>query len=662
MKKTQKKIIATIISLMIVMAVFAPTALAGPGGEIVWSIANVEAAHGVAYVDVALSITANDGVEYIMFWVYFDNTVLGPPTVQGFDHIMAGFGVPMTAINPANRANIEFMSASPMTNVNHIGTALVLRFPILPAFAVNTSTSITFLGNEANNSAFQPVSVSGTAGSVTLIGPCNCPATCEGDDCCIGTGCECAPPSCDCPANCEGDDCCTLANCECNYVPAPPTCDCPADCEGDDCCDLADCACEPGVNNINITVDEDGNVTTNLPESGYTVTDGDDDSIVITIPDVGENDTVSVNIPDGWEYEVTGPDADGNLTVVITPPEQDDDGDDNGTGQPGKPGPPAGGGGAAVPPPATVTKTPDGNVTVNRPGVGGYNVTQDNGNIVVTLPNFPGNQNANVTSPPGWTHSTQRVGGNMVITFMPIATPDVDQFFGQSHNAFLVGSPDGTIRPQANITRAEVATVLFRLLNDDFRAEVWSQTNNFTDVSSNAWFNNAISTMANAGIVVDNGGAFRPNDAVTRAEFAAMVARFFSEFEPAEISMFTDIEGNWAQDYINLIAQFGWVQGAGDGTFNPNALMTRAETSAIVNRMLDRVLTGTDGLIAGRTQWPDKTNVNAWYYLYMQEATHSTVSERLEDGTIAWTQILPHLDWTVLERANSTPRALRTDR
>jgi hypothetical protein len=204
-------------------------------------------------------------------------------------------------------------------------------------------------------------------------------------------------------------------------------------------------------------------------------------------------------------------------------------------------------------------------------------------------------------------------------------------------------------------------TILFRLLNDDFRARHWSQQNDFTDVSANAWFNNAISTMADAGIVQGAGGEFRPNDAVTRAEFAAMIARFFRGFE-ASSGTFTDVEGIWAADYINLIAHFGWVEGVGDGQFNPNANMSRAEAAAIVNRMLGRIIDSTDDLLPNRTRWPDKTDMNAWYYLYLQEATHSTTFERLPNGNIRWVEILPHLDWTVLEHPNASPDAIVTAR
>jgi len=221
----------------------------------------------------------------------------------------------------------------------------------------------------------------------------------------------------------------------------------------------------------------------------------------------------------------------------------------------------------------------------------------------------------------------------------------------------MVGFPDGTVRPHATLTRAEVVTVLFRLLDDGYRAQMWSQNNRFTDVNAGQWFNNAISTMVNAGVLDGNERLFRPNDAVTRAEFASMLARFFDDVEAAETA-FTDIEGHWAEDYINRIAQFGWIQGAGDGNFNPDAQMTRAEAAAMINRMLDRVVDSVEDLLAGRTRWSDKTNVNAWYYLYMQEATHSTEFERLPSGTVRWTGILSNLDWTVLERPNSNPGSI----
>jgi len=150
------------------------------------------------------------------------------------------------------------------------------------------------------------------------------------------------------------------------------------------------------------------------------------------------------------------------------------------------------------------------------------------------------------------------------------------------------------------------------------------------------------------------GGIFGPNQNITRAEVATLIARFF-DIEALDGS-FTDIEGHWAEEYINRLAQFGWVQGAGDGRFRPDALITRAETAAMFNRMLGRLLENADGLLDGRTRWPDKTNMNAWYYLYMQEASHSTEYNRPE-GTLYhyWTGFLPALDWAALQRPDSRP-------
>ncbi|MCL2408135.1 MAG: S-layer homology domain-containing protein [Oscillospiraceae bacterium] len=246
----------------------------------------------------------------------------------------------------------------------------------------------------------------------------------------------------------------------------------------------------------------------------------------------------------------------------------------------------------------------------------------------------------------------------------PPQSPDVPDLgiFSQYHNAFLIGRPDGTIQPHSNITRAEVATVIFRLLDDDFRSSVWSQQNQFSDVNTYNWFNNAVSTMTNADVLRGMpDGTFRPSDAITRAEFAAIIARFFDETGSGQVA-FNDTAGHWAEEYINRLADFGWIRGAGDGNFNPNGLMTRAEVAAIVNRMLNRVKESTDYLLEGRTRWPDKTNMDAWYYLYLQEASHSTEFERTEDGYLRWTEILPHLDWSVLERPTSSPGDIVTTR
>jgi hypothetical protein len=212
------------------------------------------------------------------------------------------------------------------------------------------------------------------------------------------------------------------------------------------------------------------------------------------------------------------------------------------------------------------------------------------------------------------------------------------------------------------MTRAEVATVFFRLLSDDFRIQMWDQQNLFSDVNGTHWFNNAVSTMANADIIQGRpDGTFQPNQPITRAEVAAITARFF-DGSSQNSGTFTDTAGHWAEGYIDLLADFGWVQGSGDGIFRPDDLVTRAEVAAIVNRMLNRVLESTDSLLDGRTRWPDKTNANAWYYLYLQEASHSTEFERLANGNLNWTTILSHLEWQLLERPDSRPDSILVSR
>ena len=227
--------------------------------------------------------------------------------------------------------------------------------------------------------------------------------------------------------------------------------------------------------------------------------------------------------------------------------------------------------------------------------------------------------------------------------------------FSPYHNSFMIGRPSGNIYPRDGIRRSEAAAVFFRLLSDETRIEMWSQENTFPDVNSSHWFNNEVSTIANMGVIRGlPDGSFAPNRAVTRAELVAIVARFFDETNDNGMA-FTDIAGHWAEDYINQLAHLGWVQGRGDGTFRPNQPVTRAEFAAIICRMLNRVPNSIDALLDGRHEWPDKTNQSAWYYLYLQEATHSTEFERLENGRIRWIAIREHIDWSAFSRPDSRP-------
>jgi len=216
---------------------------------------------------------------------------------------------------------------------------------------------------------------------------------------------------------------------------------------------------------------------------------------------------------------------------------------------------------------------------------------------------------------------------------------------------------DGTIRPSSSITRAAVATIFFRLVTDEFRAQVWSTENDFTDVHQGQWFNNAVSTMANANIISGMpDGSFQPNRPITRGEFAVLVSRFF-EFNYVDKPMFSDVATHWAKNGINMLANAGLVHGYDDSTFKPDQNISRAEVAALINRALMRLPETTEDLLFGEmTVWPDNSNPNAWYYLYIQEATNSNEFVLKEDGIHKkWTAILPARPWHLLENIYAVP-------
>ena len=218
------------------------------------------------------------------------------------------------------------------------------------------------------------------------------------------------------------------------------------------------------------------------------------------------------------------------------------------------------------------------------------------------------------------------------------------------HYAYVTGYPDGTVRPQANITRAEVATIFFRLMTDEYRAANWSSTNGFPDVAdASLWYNNAVSTAAKAGLLKGKeDGKFYPTANITRAEFATIAARFTSD-EEVTAKPFPDTVGHWAEQDIIRAVQAGWIKGNSDGTFRPNDPITRAEAMTLVNRMLDRV-PDKDHMLSDMVTWPDNP-VSAWFYEAVQEATNSHDYERDEMGvTETWTGKLPDRDWSALEK------------
>ena len=221
----------------------------------------------------------------------------------------------------------------------------------------------------------------------------------------------------------------------------------------------------------------------------------------------------------------------------------------------------------------------------------------------------------------------------------------------EDHYAYIIGyAEDGTVRPQANITRAEVATIFFRLLTDEARDEFWSTSNNFSDVAPDAWYNNAVSTMVNAGIIQGyEDGTFRPNNNITRAEFAAIASRFMSSGYDVEEDLFTDIANHWARQNINDAAMTQWINGYPDGTFLPDKAITRAEAVTLVNNVLQRK-PDADHLLDSMIKWPDNPE-SAWYYEAIQEATNSHDYDLFEGAEYEiWTSLLENRDWAALEK------------
>lgn len=237
-----------------------------------------------------------------------------------------------------------------------------------------------------------------------------------------------------------------------------------------------------------------------------------------------------------------------------------------------------------------------------------------------------------------------------------VATPSKPTLNTGDHYAYVMGYPDGTVRPNGSITRAEVSAILFRLLSDKTRDEYFTTVSSFTDVKAGAWYNNSIATLEKAGVIVDTakGGAFRPNEAITRAELAAMLAQF-SDAKPVKGVKFSDVSaGHWAYEAIAIAAKMGWIEGYPDGTFRPDATITRAEMMTLVNRALERVPSDEDHLLSKRVMltFPDCKSGD-WFYIAVQEATNSHTYERAateKNGDEQWTALRANRDWTLLEK------------
>jgi len=219
----------------------------------------------------------------------------------------------------------------------------------------------------------------------------------------------------------------------------------------------------------------------------------------------------------------------------------------------------------------------------------------------------------------------------------------------EDHFAYVVGYPDGTVRPNANISRAEVTSIFFRLLEEKTRLMNLTSYNTFDDVEDGDWFNKSVSTMAAINVIKGRSeDVFAPDDYITRAEFAAICARFDdSEFEV--VDDFSDVQGHWAEAEIHEAAAHGWIKGYEDNTFKPDRFITRAEAMTMINRVLNRIPETADDLLDDMVKWPDNSDESQWYYLAVQEATNSHEYDKKNKIYEKWTSIMAVDDWTKYE-------------
>lgn len=239
------------------------------------------------------------------------------------------------------------------------------------------------------------------------------------------------------------------------------------------------------------------------------------------------------------------------------------------------------------------------------------------------------------------------VTANYKITYVDGVLKAIEVLNKEIHFNYVIGYTDGTIRPNNDISRAEVATIFFRLLTDEARTQYDKTTSSFSDIKDGAWCCRAVSTLTNMGIIKGyTDGSFQPNKSITRAELATIIARFAKL--DVNTKTFSDINGHWAQKNIELAAGNGWINGYEDGTFRPNNNITRAETFAMINRVLDRQTESVSDLLptSEMNMWSDNMNENAWYYKDVQEATNYHKCDRVGDSVYEkWTEKVPDIDW-----------------
>lgn len=239
--------------------------------------------------------------------------------------------------------------------------------------------------------------------------------------------------------------------------------------------------------------------------------------------------------------------------------------------------------------------------------------------------------------------------------YYPIIIPtiinkDTGMLNKTDHFAYVIGYPDGTVHPNGQITRAEVATIFFRLLKDEVRDGAFTTSNSYSDVAYGKWYNNPISTMSALGIITGYpDGTFKPNKPITRAEFAAIAARF-DETQSGKSATFSDVIGHWAAKEIGIAYANEWIKGYPDGTFKPDQNITRAEAMTMINRVLERKPESPADLLTNMNKWTDNMDTSKWYYLDIQEATNSHGYTRKTFNYELWRQMLPDPDWSRYER------------
>ena len=235
--------------------------------------------------------------------------------------------------------------------------------------------------------------------------------------------------------------------------------------------------------------------------------------------------------------------------------------------------------------------------------------------------------------------------------YVPVVPPKTpDKLNADDHFAYVIGYPDGGVHPHATITRAETATIFFRLLTEKTRKDNLTKYHSFRDVPQGAWYNAAVATMAKLKIITGYpDGTFQPDAPVTRAEFAAIAARF-DEKSARTTASFRDIYGHWAERYISRSAELGWIRGYTDNMFRPDQSITRAEAMALINRVLNRNPESKDDLLRSMNIFNDNLDTTKWYYLDVQEAANSHDFIRKANGYEMWKKLRADPDWKALER------------